>query len=660
MKNKDINDLFKQEILNKDIPESLSKENMIENIKKPTKTPAPLKIKNNIKRKTISSLAACFAVVIIGTLAFFGFSEPNTTISVKTTSPSSYNEVLHVFKQLKRESYKGFAEYFFMYNFKYNSDMLYESAADGAQEAGEVSERKETSETNVQVSGVDEADIIKTYENYIYYTIPNSNILNIVEAYPAENMNVAATIKLNENRQISDFYFKDDFLYIMAYEYKYKDDYYYGAYDSTSGVIAYDISNPSAPFQTDSFWQDGEPLQSRMIDDTLYISSYYYVDIDERINKNNSIPSLYINEEKCDVPAYDITIMPRVKTPAYTVVTAINANDFKDYSTKSILGASDEIYCSNDNMYIFSNIYDYEKYKHTSQIIKISLNKTKLKVLNSAEINGYVINQFAMDEYDGYFRVAITYFDEKKYTDMNKIYVLDKNMKIVGKTTAFGENETIHSVRFNGDIGYAVTFRRTDPLFAFDLSDPKNPKITSALKIPGYSGYLHPISDKLMLGVGREIDEMSQADKGLKVSLFDTSNKNDLREINTIVLQNTYTAEGFNHKSFVINENTKTFFIPVSIMSDSYENYYSDKLGFLAFTVENNKLVLKNKTILPSTESSAFSINRCAFIEDVTYAVTPSSVFAFDKNFKVIDKLNTIETIDSEKEYIELLDDDWE
>ena len=79
-----------------------------------------------------------------------------------------------------------------------------------------------------------------------------------------------------------------------------------------------------------------------------------------------------------------------------------------------------------------------------------------------------------------------------------------------------GKDERIYSARFIGDKGYLVTFKQVDPFYVLDLSNPKKPEIKGELKIPGYSSYLHPISDDLILGIGKE-------GSVVKVSLFDVS-----------------------------------------------------------------------------------------------------------------------------------------
>jgi hypothetical protein len=98
----------------------------------------------------------------------------------------------------------------------------------------------------------------------------------------------------------------------------------------------------------------------------------------------------------------------------------------------------------------------------------------------------------------------------------------DGKLSQVGQVSGLGRGETIHAVRFAGPVGYVVTFRRTDPLFALDLSDPANPKVAGELALLGYSAYLHPLGDGLLLGVGQDAGS-DGITRGVLMSLFDVT-----------------------------------------------------------------------------------------------------------------------------------------
>ncbi|MGK5441452.1 beta-propeller domain-containing protein [Micromonospora sp. URMC 105] len=145
----------------------------------------------------------------------------------------------------------------------------------------------------------------------------------------------------------------------------------------------------------------------------------------------------------------------------------------------------------------------------------------------AASVPGWLVNQYAMSEWDGHLRVATTrgrtWGDRPNST--SSVYVLRADgtaLTQVGTVTGLGKGERIYAVRFAGGTGYVVTFRQTDPLYTVDLRDPKAPKVSGELKINGYSAYLHPAGEGRLLGVGQEASARGQV-QGTQLSLFDVA-----------------------------------------------------------------------------------------------------------------------------------------
>ena len=229
-----------------------------------------------------------------------------------------------------------------------------------------------------------------------------------------------------------------------------------------------------------------------------------------------------------------------------------------------------------------------------TEIVKISL---ELEPVAVGEVPGRLLNQFSMDEYNGYLRVATTFGDE------NDLYVLDENLNVVGSITGFGKTERIYAVRFIADRGYIVTFRQIDPFFVIDLSDPRKPEIKGELKIPGFSSYLHPITDHLILGIGRE-------DRYVKISLFDVSDAENPEEVDKFVLKESWSEVLSNHHAFLLDSKHKVFFLPAG------------KNGYV-FSFEGNELKL-----IKAVE--AFAV-RAIYIDDYLYIVG-DKIVVFDEN----------------------------
>jgi len=194
---------------------------------------------------------------------------------------------------------------------------------------------------------------------------------------------------------------------------------------------------------------------------------------------------------------------------------------------------------------------EYRREIETTVIAKINLADWKIQATGT--VPGRPLNQFSLDEYQSYLRLATTVGQKA-----NDVYVLDDNLNQAGKITDLGQNERIYAVRFLGERGFVVTFRVTDPLYSLDLALPNDPKVAGELKIPGYSSYLHPLTDDLLVGIGKE-------DNQVKVSLFDVSDMLKPTEIDKYLLPDFFWSEILStHHAFLQDDKHQIMFIPAS------------------------------------------------------------------------------------------------
>jgi inhibitor of cysteine peptidase len=236
----------------------------------------------------------------------------------------------------------------------------------------------------------------------------------------------------------------------------------------------------------------------------------------------------------------------------------------------------------------------------------VKIGTKNLEVESTGTVFGTTLNQFSLDEYDGYLRVATTVGENfgSSAKNENDIYVLDSNLKIVGQIQGLGLDERIYSARFVGDKGYLVTFKQIDPFFVLNLSDPKNPQMKGELKIPGYSSYLHPIGQNLVLGIGMESGQV-------KISLFDVSDPNNPFEKDKYMLKEGWSEISETHHAFLIDQKHQIFFLPGGT-------------GGYIFSYANEKLELK-KAIDES------DVNRAIYINDYLYIFSPEKVIVLDE-----------------------------
>ncbi|MCG2688211.1 beta-propeller domain-containing protein [Candidatus Parcubacteria bacterium] len=243
-------------------------------------------------------------------------------------------------------------------------------------------------------------------------------------------------------------------------------------------------------------------------------------------------------------------------------------------------------------------------------LVKIGLND--FRVLASGVIPGHPLNQFSLDEYDNHLRIAMTVgqrwwgwgFGGSSDSTVNDVYVLDANLKQVGSIQGLGLSERIYAARFVGSRGYLVTFRETDPFYVLDLSKPSKPLMAGELKIPGYSSYLEPIKDNLVLGIGKE-------DSQVKISLFDVSLASNPKEIAKYTLKEGWSEVLSNHHAFLLDPKHEIFFLPGGE-------------GGYVFSYKNNGLEMK-KAI------SETGVKRAIYLNDYLYIIGQDKIVVLNE-----------------------------
>jgi len=326
----------------------------------------------------------------------------------------------------------------------------------------------------------------------------------------------------------------------------------------------------------------------------------------------NLIPSIVSNSKT----AVDLVSASSFYAPnklnqraSITTVSRFTIADGAYHSSSSFLGNSHTYYASLKALYLVSDeyplYYDYRHYKDQQMIYKFSLNDN-LAYEGRGFVEGRMLNQFSMSEKDDYLRVATTSgwsWWNGGQTD-NSVYTLklvDKALTIEGSLKGLGkEGETIKAVRFQGDRGFVVTFRQTDPLYTIDLSNPKEPKTVGELSIPGFSSYLHVVDDNRVLSVGRNADSDGRTQE-LQFQLFDVSDfaNPTLADKIQIGSRRTHSEAEYNHKAFTYRGSDFMFGVPYRDYSDVNKTY-SENFGIYQI----NGLKIDSLTTLTSENSS--------------------------------------------------------
>ena len=514
------------------------------------------------------------------------------------------------------------------------------------------------SQTNVQVEGVDEADIVKTDGEYIY-TISGRRIA-IARAYPAEELETICMLATKEIYP-KELYINGDKLVVIgeesrsvsvnAPENKHLTDTNIRTHFSV--VYVYDIADKTRPKKIKELSVEGDNVTSRMIGSKVYVVTekhIYDYSSDYRI-KNDEWRPMYCDgdvSEKAQFVDYDkISYLPEAEASSYLVTVGIDLkNVTEETSMTTILGSSTSVYSSADSMYIVSEQSYYAvpvvarnsnsiatRVQPTVLVYKFSLKNLKVEFVATGKVVGRVLNQFSMDEYGGNFRIATTSTKENTFDTTNNMFVLDKNMREIGAITNIADGERIYSVRFMGKKAYMVTFRETDPLFVINLADPKKPLIEGELKIPGYSDYLHPYDDNHLIGFGRQVD----GGDGIKISMFDVSNIKKPKELFNTVIPDAYSELNSNHKALLFSKENNIFAFPLTV-------YRADDFsGLYVYGIDLKKgFTLRGEITHSDVVMSGYpkNVNRSLYIGDVLYTVSTGVIKA--NNLRDLKEIKTL------------------
>jgi len=498
------------------------------------------------------------------------------------------------------------------------------------------------SETNNQVDGVDEADVVKTDGKYIYALTVNDRKIRIIKA--GEKPEEIGEIYLENPYKGQNMYIHKDRLVVFGtavpFFARYSNRMIDYNHSGTTEAYIYDISKPEKPEKITKCVQSGDYSDSRLIGNKLYMISNYFVNTNnmDKDDVETYVPMVECKDYNEPMEANCIHVSEYCNTATYTVICGYDITDGSLKGSQSVLGGTYSLYCSSDN--IIAAGYEHNNY---TSLKRFAIKDGNITFKGEGKVRGSLLNQFSIDEYKGNFRFVTTYSygeDTSKPTasgssgtvyyrmiTANMLTVLDSNLKQIGSIEKIAPDERVYSVRFMGDTAYFVTFRQVDPLFSVDLSDPKNPKIIGALKIPGFSDYLFPFGENMLLGIGQDADENTGRTNGMKLSMFDIKNPSDVKESAKVILDVFSSDALYSHKSSLISYDRNLIGFDV----------YNDGRGYMLYSFENGKFLKKAQYDIGN--SSLYV--RGLYIGDLLYIVTGTKILSIDINtFKVLNEID--------------------
>ena len=554
-----------------------------------------------------------------------------------------------------------------------------------------------SSTTNVQVTGVDEGDLVETDGRYIYSVADGG--LTIVDAWPASQLHVEASTSIQG--QTVAMYLYNDRLTVLSEigGNRFAKD---GmplimptlvlgssgglidslgligtAFDSGSPwgltaslglkVTVFDIADRAAPVMVQETILDGRLVESRAIDDRVFV-----------VMENDKTPAPLILTGEDGVQRYETqatyearlraadieTLLPSYSTMVNgpvgeqeisgslidldntwlpdcadgTDLLTVAAFDVDNglagpVSATTVAGSGGEIYMSAESLYVVSQAQAGWRggwwTEPTSAIYKFDLRADGVPLVATGTVRGAIVNQFSMDEHDGYFRIATTENIENPPPGWpqqglsNNLFILQQHgssLDVVGSLTGLAADERIQSVRFIGDRGYVVTFRTVDPLFVLDLSDAEQPQVAGELKVPGFSTYLHPIDADHLIGFGRDADAASGRYAGLQLSLFDVSDPTTPLSVDRQTLS---PGERMDDSEALTDHHAFSYFADEGILALPVSEGWSDAAALRVFKVDAQQ----GFTFLGQIEHSS-AIRRSLEIGGRLYSVSATEVKA--------------------------------
>ena len=402
------------------------------------------------------------------------------------------------------------------------------------------------STTNLQVEGVDESDVVKNDGKYLY--VLNESKVTIVDIQNRKMEKVAEICpQMGDNDTLMAMYVDNDRLLLvqMVWDTSIEEDVpttvdgssgemkcssdvaYVQNVNITTKLLTYDISDRTNPSLTAQMEMDGEYRDSRKVGDMIYLFTWKTAVRTGDNWKEGVIPQ--VAGEKVDAGCFYVQ---KDSTSELIMASVDTTHPSKTVDTMVLMGNNREVYMGTDAIYLYgTNAKAWSK----TDIAKFSYKDGKFSAVGAATVKGDIEDTFAISEEDGILRVLTT--DESSVASENRLYLLDDQLKKIGCLENIAKGEEVYAARYIGDIAYFITYHNTDPLYAVDISDPANPKKLGFVEMTGYSDYLHPFGDHLLLGIGYETLASTSERTGVKLTMFDVSDPTNPKIADTVILK---------------------------------------------------------------------------------------------------------------------------
>lgn len=428
------------------------------------------------------------------------------------------------------------------------------------------------STTNTQVEGVDESDFIKNDGNYLY--LQSEDGIHIVDIRK-NKMKDAAIVKpdMDAGDVISDIYLDKDRLFVILEKREveleqkkadsedkakkedldegyFVDDVYYSNDKICMELLTYDISDRNHAKLLGTVKQDGSYYDSRKVGDYIYLFSQKWMNMRETLVVDDLVPCVNGRKIRSDC------IYTQKNASGEIVISSVNvAEPDKTVDEMVLMSNKGNFYVSTGAIYLYQEDYQWNEKKDEgisyTDITKFTYRDGIMNGAAAGSVRGTIQDVFAISEgSNGILRVLTTEWGTES---KNRLYLLDGDLKEKGSLKNIAAGEEVYAARYIGNIAYFITYHNTDPLFAVDISDPEKPEMLGKVKVSGFSDYLHPYGENLLLGIGYETDPKTSERLGVKLVMFDISNPTKLKVKDSVTIKGDYCNAASDYKCALVD-----------------------------------------------------------------------------------------------------------
>lgn len=542
-----------------------------------------------------------------------------------------------------------------------------------AQDAASGGSSGDYSQTITQETDVDEADRVKYNGDYLYV---GGESVRILKRNSDHSLTEVSSINSGTNswNYANELYLQADNLAVISNQNYYSPmidfalDIWF-PYSAEFNISLYDVAVPEQPSEKSNYKIDGQLIASRVVQDKLilvssytpYLDNYYwpattsetdalesYKKI-QALNSDDILPKIrdksgqeqnLVEADQCYLP------VDHAKNQGYDAIvtlTYIDLNSPSEIESRCINASVQGLYASSQSFYLYGSLYNgvdgYETVIHHFA--------DDLSYLGSANVPGHTgwqNSHLRFSEYNNALRVVTTQQTSNESDRLeHHLSVLQhdadtQSLKLISalpnesRPQAIGKpNEDVYAVRYFGERAYIVTFERIDPLYVVDLSNINDPKVAGELEVTGFSSYLHPIGENLLLGIGQEVDvdgnpNGNNTQAGAKVSLFDVSDPNSPKELGKQVFVGAHTPVEYDYHALttLTVSQQQRFALPLYTWQDGY----SQSLALLNVTALDGSADLTlDGTVKTSSDTGYGSDTRSILHGDLIYYINGQKVW---------------------------------